>query len=72
MTALAELLGLIHLCKHRGDRSYDEQDASHLRHPNGSLIASYDRTFLAAATREVIDLNVSAGRVVPPREGAAA
>lgn len=41
--------------EHRGDRpAYDERDASHLRHPNGSLVASFDRTFLGAATRHVL------------------
>lgn len=69
MTALAELLALLHFCEHRGDRSYDEQDASHLRHPNGSLIASYDRDFLAAATREVIQLD--SRRQVAAMKGAA-
>lgn len=41
--------------EHRGNRSYDEQDPSHIVHPNGSLIASYDRAFLAAAMRHVLD-----------------
>lgn len=54
----SRLLSLVHFCEHRGDRSYDEQDSSHLYHPNGSLIASYDRDFLAAATREVMDMHV--------------
>ena len=40
--------------EHRPDRAYDEQDASHLHSPNGSLVASFDRSFLNAATREVV------------------
>lgn len=43
--------------EHRGDRVYDEADAGHLVHPNGSLVGSYDRAFLAAAGREVLALH---------------
>ena len=58
-------------CENRADRRmYDEQHASTVRHPNGSLIASFDRAFLAAALRHTlvaygVDLN-------PPTTEAAA
>lgn len=46
--------------EHRGERAYDEADASHLVMPSGSLVASYDRAFLAAAGREVLALHRAA------------
>ena len=49
-------------CEHRGERAYDEQDASHLMLPNGTIVASFDRPFLGAATREVLALHVGMGR----------
>lgn len=49
------------LLEHRNDRAYDEADASHLVMPGGGLVASYDRAFLAAATREVLQLHGWAG-----------
>ncbi len=39
----------------RFDKPYDEQTPSHIVHWNGSLIASWDRPFLAAATRAVLE-----------------
>lgn len=48
------------LVEHRGNRPYDEQDASHIRHPNGSLVDSYDRDFCGVAMREVLALYVGA------------
>lgn len=50
--------------EHRTDRAYDEADPSHLVHPNGSLVASYDRGFLASATREVIAQHLQPLRTV--------
>lgn len=41
--------------EHRGDRAYDERDPSHLIMPNGTLVASYHRGFLAAACREIFN-----------------
>lgn len=49
----------ITVCEHRPERSYDYGDASHLRHPNGTLVASFDAGFVNAAGREVIDLWVA-------------
>lgn len=46
--------------EHRGDRPYDEQNPSTLRHPNGSFVASFDRPFLAAATRCLLGLYAEA------------
>ena len=46
--------------EHRTERAYDEQDPSHLLCPNGSLVASFDRAFLAAAGREVLALHRAA------------
>jgi hypothetical protein len=43
--------------EHRPSRPYDEQDAGHLLMPNGSLVGSYDRAFLAAAGCEVLALH---------------
>lgn len=41
----------------RFDRpAYDEQTASHLRMPGGSLVASFDRGFCGAAGRALLDL----------------
>lgn len=42
--------------EHRPERSYDETDPGHVVMPNGSLVGSYDRAFLAAATREALAL----------------
>lgn len=39
----------------RPDRGiYDEETPSTMCHPNGTLIASFDRPFCAAATREIL------------------
>lgn len=46
--------------EHREDRAYDEQDPSSLVMPSGTLVASYDRAFLAAAGREVLALHLAA------------
>lgn len=43
--------------EHRPDRSYDEQDPSGLVMPDGSIVASFDRAFLVAATVEVLALH---------------
>lgn len=45
--------------EHRADRAYDEQDPSGLFMPNGSLVCSFNRAFLAAAARAVIALHLS-------------
>jgi hypothetical protein len=42
------------LIERRLNRPYDEQTASTLIHSNGTHVASYDRSFLAAATRAII------------------
>lgn len=42
--------------EHRADRVYDEQDPSGLVMPNGSLVCSFDRAFLGAAARTVLEL----------------
>lgn len=47
----------IFMLEHRSERGYDEADSGHLVHPNGSLIASFDRSFLGAAGREVLALH---------------
>lgn len=47
--------------EHREDRPYDEADVSHLCHPNGSLVASGDRDFLAAATRQILAAHLDSG-----------
>ena len=48
--------------EHRLDRSYDEEDPGQVVHPNGSLVASFDRPFLAAACAEVLRLTWEAQR----------
>lgn len=57
--ALARLLTATHdparWSEHRGDRPYDEQDPSTIRLPNGTRVASFDRGFLNAATREALN-----------------
>lgn len=45
--------------EHRADRAYDEQDPSGLIMPDGSIVASFDRAFLVAATREVVRLHAT-------------
>lgn len=54
--------------EHREDRPYDESDPGHLVMPSGTLVASYDRAFLAAAGREVLALHIAeaAAAVLPP------
>lgn len=54
---MSPLPDIIATLEHRGDRAYDEQDASHLIMPSGTLVASYDRQFLGAAGREIIRLH---------------
>lgn len=43
----------------RPDRPYDDEYPGHLVMPNGSLAASGDRAFLAAAGREVLALHIA-------------
>lgn len=43
--------------EYRTDRSYDDQRGGGLLHPNGTQIVAFDRAFLAAATRHVLDLH---------------
>lgn len=46
--------------EHRGDRAaYDEQDPSGLVMPNNSIVASFDRAFLASAARQVVALHLA-------------
>lgn len=40
--------------EHRGDRPYDEQDASKIVTPHG-IVASFDRAFCGAAMRALLD-----------------
>jgi hypothetical protein len=49
-------IDVLRLCKHRHDRPHDEPNPSHVLHPNGSAIASFDRTFISAAIPAVLDL----------------
>lgn len=41
----------------RPDRPYDERSAATVMHPNRSLVCSFDRAFVAAALREVLELH---------------
>lgn len=47
------------MLEHRGERAYDEQDASTLILPNGTLLASFHRPFMTVCARLVLDAHVA-------------